>query len=500
MITRKDQKINVPAVVMKYEGMNLYDVLGFINERYDSGKKSDKINADVLSAFKYKTLYSVLEGINEAHAKNVYHGDIHPTNILTGIKPEELEGKGTKEIEKLLIDSKISLCDPVVDDELAKSTLSHEGRNRTLRSYNVFSSFHDNKLHGMANEEVGDSRDYHNFFTLWSWLKGTELEGDKKVDAFMDRDDSLFSNFGEFTKQLDLSYSRQKNNFNKFDFTNAYTGATTILNKILLDEGLIRDATDKVTVRRSLDVWVNLTEAAFSNSNNMSWKEYLETICVGHDESYTNMLDLVKDDTSKVKQMKNSLVDFLNNCVSNIDSEIEKKSKEYKVLTKKIGNGVGVSSIYLSGGKLKNKDGESFEVPGIIPLNSRINELQEELDGVSKLKLSSLADSLIEDYNQQINEAVGERTTQLKKLQTNYSPIAAKIAELNDTQTVDEKSGLNYISNTLVGEKLKSIKTQVKVKKLIEKTEAARSKCFQAGLPKELNDKYDALELLYKKK
>src|SRR3989338_7269497 len=94
----KTQNPGIPAIVMKYGGMNLDALVKTVLPTVD---------AKIAEAVKYKVMFTVLEGLENAHKKKMYHADLNPKNILTGVD-SELSGS---ELEQALLYGHVMLCD-----------------------------------------------------------------------------------------------------------------------------------------------------------------------------------------------------------------------------------------------------------------------------------------------------------------------------------------------------------------------------------------------------
>ncbi len=94
----EDGSDDIPAIVMKYGGMNLDALVKNVLPQVD---------VKIAEAVKYKVMFTVLEALEKSHQKKMYHADLNPKNILTGVD-SELSGS---ELEQALLYGHVMLCD-----------------------------------------------------------------------------------------------------------------------------------------------------------------------------------------------------------------------------------------------------------------------------------------------------------------------------------------------------------------------------------------------------
>ena len=157
---------NYRAVIMEYGGSDLNETI----------KVTSTIGESVKRAFNYKVLLTTLAGIEDAHLKNKYHGDLLVKNILSGVDLKDYVTNGLVvsdkkiSLEHKLIDNKVYLCDNIDDNEAGTMSATKGSLSREAILLNLYLT--DLATMGEPlNPQIGKSRDMYAFFALWGLLE-----------------------------------------------------------------------------------------------------------------------------------------------------------------------------------------------------------------------------------------------------------------------------------------------------------------------------------------
>ena len=115
---------NRPAMLMPYAGLDLQTILenfeGFEYTKDSAGSnvgKQWRIKNNVLEAFGYKVMLTVLDALEDAHNRKMPHSDLKPRNVLVNV-PYGF-GSNKNNLEQDLLESRVQICDPIFVKEQA---------------------------------------------------------------------------------------------------------------------------------------------------------------------------------------------------------------------------------------------------------------------------------------------------------------------------------------------------------------------------------------------
>ena len=137
-----------PVLLMDYGGVDLEKARA----------NFEKIEKNVVAAFQYKTLLTLISGLRETWSKNIFHEDLSPNNILCGF---DLEEKDTSVLEKKIIEGHVCLTD--------------RSYNELTSEYSISASVAQNfkfKMYFFSGAELAtpQDRDLYSFFANSAWL------------------------------------------------------------------------------------------------------------------------------------------------------------------------------------------------------------------------------------------------------------------------------------------------------------------------------------------
>jgi len=416
---------DVPAMLMDYCGSNLLKVRALTS-------KVKNLNENAYDAFNYKVVLTVLEGLKELHygKEKSYHGDIKPSNILSGIDAIEI-GKLLKDnpekalnlLEENLINSDVKICDRTVQDEigsltrLRSSVLANLENDQQLAHFGIVVS--DDK--GNIDYKATDVK---NLLRTYSILSGKSLE---LLHYFVN--DKLGINMIGPDKEIIPKINVIKKKLIKKIESEGYF-------KVDIDE-----KEGKVRVLRPVDIFLQEW-----GGKTITGCDDLQRFFEGDkDSSYLQMdikskNNIRKADLSETEKLDGIFYDVLNRSLKSIDSSLEESVADNEKLSR------------------------SLEKLNKLLINSE-SELEKNKKGLTNLtEVFNRGEIDFENYssnNSKIAKRISVLPGEIKNHQEQIK-IATRKKKVNSSKLIDDLNFIIYVNDSIIGNISDSrVKTEV---------------------------------------